>query len=189
MELPIDEIRDVLRALESAPFQEIRLEVGELKLVVRRHGGAEESPPLAETTEQVPVPTNTGEIRPSARREVPSVIGSTQATELPQDRSVSPAAEPTAADASCVAITAPMIGTFYRAPSPGAPPFVEVGDFVTPTTTVGIIDVMKVMNSLPAGASGVVTAILVEDAQLVEFGQPIVLVRPAGLPPEDGGVA
>jgi len=76
------------------------------------------------------------------------------------------------------AVRAPMVGTFYRAPEPGARPFVEVGDEVDADTTVGIIEVMKLMNSIPAGVHGVVRAVLVENARYVEYGQPLVLIDP-----------
>jgi acetyl-CoA carboxylase biotin carboxyl carrier protein len=78
-----------------------------------------------------------------------------------------------------VTIEAPMLGTFYRAEGPGRPPFVEVGTTVEPDTTVCIIEVMKMMNSVPAGVAGTVAEICQENAQLVEFGQPLFLVRPA----------
>lgn len=76
------------------------------------------------------------------------------------------------------AVRAPMVGTFYSAPEPGARPFVEVGDEVDADTTVGIIEVMKLMNSIPAGVRGVVRAVLVENARYVEYGQPLVLIDP-----------
>jgi acetyl-CoA carboxylase biotin carboxyl carrier protein len=72
-----------------------------------------------------------------------------------------------------------MVGTFYRAPQPGAPPFVEVGHAVTPDAVVCIIEVMKLLNSIPAGAEGTVTHILVEDAAAVETGQPLIVLEPA----------
>lgn len=78
-----------------------------------------------------------------------------------------------------IAITAPMVGTFYRCPQPGEPPFVEIGATVDKHSTVCIIEVMKLMNSLPAGVEGVVTRILVEDSQPVEYGQPLMYIRKA----------
>ena len=71
-----------------------------------------------------------------------------------------------------------MVGTFYRAPQPGAPPFVEVGQAVKPDSVVGIIEVMKLMNSITAGVHGTVEQILVGDASQVEAGQPIIVIRP-----------
>jgi acetyl-CoA carboxylase biotin carboxyl carrier protein len=78
-----------------------------------------------------------------------------------------------------VAIEAPMLGTFYRAEGPGRPPFVEVGATVEPDTTVCIIEVMKMMNSIPAGVAGTIVEVCEENAQLVEYGQPLFRVRPA----------
>jgi acetyl-CoA carboxylase biotin carboxyl carrier protein len=82
--------------------------------------------------------------------------------------------------ANATVIRAPMVGTFYRAPEPGARPFVLVGDRVTADTTVCIIEVMKLMNSIPAGADGVVTHVLVDDAAPVEANAPIIVLAPDG---------
>jgi acetyl-CoA carboxylase biotin carboxyl carrier protein len=76
-----------------------------------------------------------------------------------------------------VAITSPMVGTFYRCPKPGDPPFVEVGSAVKDDTVLCIIEVMKLMNSLEAKVKGVVTRILVEDSQPVEHGQPLMFIK------------
>jgi acetyl-CoA carboxylase biotin carboxyl carrier protein len=76
-------------------------------------------------------------------------------------------------------ITAPMLGTFYRAEAPGKPPFVEVGQPVEPDTIVCIIEVMKMMNSVTAGVSGTIAAVVPENAELVEYGQPLFRVEPA----------
>jgi acetyl-CoA carboxylase biotin carboxyl carrier protein len=76
-------------------------------------------------------------------------------------------------------IVAPMIGTFYRAPKPGAPPFVEIGASVTPDTVIGIIETMKLMNAAPAGVRGEIVEICVENGALVEAGQVLMRVKPA----------
>ncbi len=76
-------------------------------------------------------------------------------------------------------IKSPMIGTFYRAPSPDAAPYVEVGTPVEPDTVVCIIEAMKVMNEIKAEAKGVITQVLVENGKPVEFGQPLFKIRPA----------
>ncbi len=70
-------------------------------------------------------------------------------------------------------VTAPLLGTFYRAPKPGAPPFVDVGSVVEADTVIAIIEVMKLMNTVRAGRAGRVTEILVGDGALVEYGQPL----------------
>ncbi len=75
-------------------------------------------------------------------------------------------------------INSPMIGTFYRAPSPEAGHYVEIGTEVSPDTVVCIIEAMKVMNEIKAEAKGVITQIMVENAKPVEFGQPLFKIRP-----------
>ena len=94
------------------------------------------------------------------------------------ERAVEPA--PTAATADgAVTIDAPMLGVFYRAPSPGAPPFVDVGTRIERDTIVCVIEVMKMMNSVPAGVVGTIAEVHVENAEAVEFGQPLFRVMPA----------
>ena len=86
---------------------------------------------------------------------------------------------PTVAATGEVEIKSPMIGTFYRAPSPEAGSYAEVGSDVNPDTVVCIIEAMKVMNEIKAEVKGVITQILVENAKPVEFGQPLFKVRPS----------
>jgi len=76
------------------------------------------------------------------------------------------------------AVTAPLVGTFYRSPEPGAKPFVEVGDMVESGQEVGIIEAMKIMNRIVADASCKVVELLVNDGDMVEFGQPLMLLDP-----------
>ncbi|MFD3927688.1 acetyl-CoA carboxylase biotin carboxyl carrier protein [Streptomyces sp. NPDC058614] len=76
-------------------------------------------------------------------------------------------------------IEAPVIGVFYRSSSPGAPPFVEPGTTVEPDTTVGIVEVMKLMNPVTAGVAGTLGEFLVKDGEQVEFGQPLAVVTEA----------
>jgi len=78
-----------------------------------------------------------------------------------------------------VEIKSPMIGTFYRSPSPESAPYVEVGTEVGPDTVVCIIEAMKVMNEIKAEAKGVITQVMVENAKPVEFGQPLFKIRPS----------
>lgn len=78
-----------------------------------------------------------------------------------------------------VEVKSPMIGTFYRAPSPESAPYVEVGTEVSPETVVCIIEAMKVMNEIKAEAKGIVTQVLIENAKPVEFGQPLFKIRPS----------
>ncbi len=97
-----------------------------------------------------------------------------------------PASEPVASEAKPApvddtpkghTVNAPMVGTYYSAPSPGAPDFIKVGDSVKEGDTICIIEAMKILNQIEADVSGVVRAILVDNAQPVEFGQPLVVIE------------
>ncbi len=90
-----------------------------------------------------------------------------------------PAAAPAAPEpqTNSRSITSPMVGTFYRAPSPGAAPFVEVGDTVKKGQVIGIIEAMKLLNEVEADQDGVVTGFAVENGQPVEFGQPLLILE------------
>ena len=91
---------------------------------------------------------------------------------------LAPVAAPVPAGPATVEIESPMIGTFYRAPSPESQVYVEVGSEVNPETVVCLIEAMKVMNEIKAEVKGVVTQVLVENAKPVEFGQPLFRIRP-----------
>jgi acetyl-CoA carboxylase biotin carboxyl carrier protein len=88
-----------------------------------------------------------------------------------------PAAAAAPAEPKGHQLKSPMVGTFYRAPSPGAPPFVEVGQQVTKGQTLCIIEAMKLLNEIESDASGTVKAILVENGQPVEYGQPLFTIE------------
>jgi acetyl-CoA carboxylase biotin carboxyl carrier protein len=84
-----------------------------------------------------------------------------------------------AVDDGSHAVTAPMLGTFYRAEGPGRPPYVEVGTEVGPGTVICLIEVMKMMNSIEAGVAGTVAEVCAANGDLVEYGQPLFRVQPA----------
>ena len=101
---------------------------------------------------------------------------------VPPPTAIEPAAAraaPAAADPNVHEVLAPLLGTFYRAPKPGAAPFVEAGAHVDADTVIGIIEVMKLMNTVRAGVSGTVTEFLLADGALAEFGAPLLRVRKA----------
>jgi len=87
--------------------------------------------------------------------------------------------EPVEAADGLLEVTAPMVGIFYRSPAPGEPPFVEVGSRVDEHTTVCILEVMKLMSSVPAGVSGSIAEVCVENATPVEYGDLLFRVRPS----------
>ncbi len=115
------------------------------------------------------------------RKGVEPIITGARASAAGRCRSA-PAPPPTAAAAAAsetlLVIKSPMVGTFYAAPSPDAPPFVKVGDHVGPTPPSASIEAMKVFNEIPAEVSGKIVAVLVENGEPVEFGQPLFKVDP-----------
>ena len=159
-----EDLVEIVRLLRSASqFSEFRLRSGNIEIEVRRPNGAvaTPSPPAAGDHPSDPVGGEvTLEPAPAALR-VPHAHA--DVARLP---------------AGLALVRAPVLGTFYRAPEPGAPPFVEPGSRVAADTTVCIIEVMKLLNSIPAGCAGVVTHVLVNDAELVEHGQPLVAIDP-----------
>src|SRR5262245_21348401 len=104
-------------------------------------------------------------------------LGGAEHAPLPAEPESPPAPVPSV-DGALDLVAAPMLGVFYRAPAPGAPPFVEVGTRVEPQTVVCLIEVMKMMNSVPAGVLGTIVEVCAVNAELVENGAPLFQVRP-----------
>jgi acetyl-CoA carboxylase biotin carboxyl carrier protein len=160
MGLTDDDVREILRIIDESQLDELWIDMPGFRLHVRR-GGA---PPA----EAPPSP---------ARREAEPAAAPEPAAPEP-----APPAMPAAAGASsngAATIEAPMLGTFYRAGAPGEPPFVEVGSKVDADTVVCLIEVMKMMNSIKAGVAGTVVEVCADNAQLVEYGEPLFRVDPA----------
>ena len=97
---------------------------------------------------------------------------------VPQPIQPTAAAKPAAEEGRRIIIKSPMVGTFYRAPAPDAPPFAEVGQDVEVGQVVCIIEAMKLMNEIKSEVAGTIVKILVENAQPVEFGQPLFVIKP-----------
>ena len=156
-----DDVQRLIKLLDSSHFDELHLEAEGIKLSLRRNGAASAvSAPMAPPPVAAALPA-TSSSAPLTRVAAPS-----------------PALAPVA-DASLLEIRAPMLGTFYGAPKPGAAPFVAIGGQVGADSAVGIIEVMKLMNSISAGVEGVLVEVLVRDGDLVEFDQVLMRVRPA----------
>jgi acetyl-CoA carboxylase biotin carboxyl carrier protein len=105
------------------------------------------------------------------------MMGAPGMMQMPQQQAPAAAAPPAPAEPTGHTVKSPMVGTFYRAPSPGAPSFVEVGQAVTKGQTLCIIEAMKLLNEIESDATGTVKAILVENGQPVEYGQPLFLIE------------
>src|SRR5579871_3777508 len=116
---------------------------------------------------------------PAAAQSDDSVPMMAMPAPLPVMAAAPPTSPALAANTGEIDIKSPMIGTFYRSPSPEAAAYVEVGTEVTPDSVVCIIEAMKVMNEIKAEVKGVVTQLLVENGKPVEFGQPLFKVRPS----------
>lgn len=158
---------DLLQIVEliksSKQFSEFRLKIGEIEIELRRHRGDHA------TAVAIPPPPVSATVVPPAAS--PFAQSSNDA------RAAMRSANRTWASDSIV-VRAPMVGTFYRASAPESPPFVDIGQVVEPDTTVCIIEVMKLMNSIPAGVRGVVTQILANDGASVDTGAPLIVLDP-----------
>ena len=150
--LDLAEVRRLVNLMETKDLAEVEIEQEGKRVLVERH---------------VPGRAGSGHAREGYGAEVPPAPAA--------------AAAPAPAPASRgTEITSPMVGTFYRSPSPDASPFVEVGDRVSRETVVCIVEAMKVMNEIKAELEGEILEILVQNGEPVEFGQPLFLVRPTG---------
>jgi acetyl-CoA carboxylase biotin carboxyl carrier protein len=165
----VAKIRLLIESLDRSTLDFLHLEFGDVKLMIGK--GA---PPLADVGSPAAAATATATTPRPANSDGPFTAPSEQTRSPVQTAKTESAREGT------VAITAPMIGRFYAQREPGAPPFVSVGSEVTEDTTVAIIEVMKMFNSIPAGIRGVIAEICVQDSQFVEYGQVLFRVKPAG---------
>ena len=166
MELSEEDVLHILKLIDESKFDYFQLEVGDLKISVSK---GEPIPLISAPPSVSPAPA----ARPAAPLESPKPAAS-----APGMQKESPKVEAKAIAEGLVPVTAPLLGTFYVAPEPGAPPFVQVGSAVTEDTTVGLIEVMKVFNSVRAGVKGTVVEVVAQNGQFVEYGQTLYLVKP-----------
>ena len=167
--LSYDELLQMVKVFESSTeFSELHLKYGDVEVDLRKHGAT-----LAPVAQQ-----RTAFIDPpkAVLPQPPTLLKEQESTKNETGTAVSSSSD--AFPAGACMVKSAMVGTFYRKPEPGAQPFVTVGQRVTPDTTVCIIEVMKLMASIRAEYSGVVTHILVEDASPVEFGQTLIVIDP-----------
>ena len=154
-----EDVEEILKLLDATPVEEFELETTRFRITLRRaaDGG---------WTQERETRSSAGASRADLGRSAagPADTGGVAVS---------------TADADAPGIRSPLIGTFYRAPKPGAPPFVEVGSVVEPEAVIGIIETMKLMTSIYAGQSGRIVEILVPDGQPVEQNQLLMTVVPA----------
>jgi acetyl-CoA carboxylase biotin carboxyl carrier protein len=204
--LTAKDVAQITRLLEESNFDELYLELDGLKLSLRRGSAANVQSVVGAAMVPAPTPVRPATpastrtmpgspaVAPASLTAAPVSLAATSASSLapsascaasPDASPASPAAQTawaeatdpnTLADPNTVTVSAPLLGTFYRAPKPGAPPFVEIGSQVEEDTIVGIIEVMKLMNTVRAGVRGKVIQILGRDGALVEYGETLIRV-------------
>ena len=152
MSLTAKDVAEIMRLLEESTFESLSLEIDGVKLSLQRRSARSGAQSADSPTAPVPAAEMP---RPTPRKRV------------------KPPSEP-----GLIEVTSPLLGIFYRAPRPGEPPFVEVGSKLEDDTIVGIIEVMKLMNSVRAGVRGEVVEILVMNGAPVEYGEILLRVRP-----------
>jgi acetyl-CoA carboxylase biotin carboxyl carrier protein len=155
--MDIKEIRRIVQLMESGEVSEFEMEEEGFRLAIKRKTGSDQPVVVA---------------APAA----PAVSAVPSAAPAPAAPASASAPEE---DDGLVEVTSPIVGTFYRSPSPEADPFVKVGDEVEPDTVVCIVEAMKVMNEIQAEVRGVVKKILVDNATPIEYGQPLFKIEPA----------
>jgi acetyl-CoA carboxylase biotin carboxyl carrier protein len=159
MKLTNEDVQEILQLLDASSFDVLHLQTERFTLTLRRNGQG----PWSQETQVLAAP-NLLQASPSASVAVPSVAAK------PGENLTEGLKE----------VRASLLGTFYRAPKPGAPPFVEVGSRVEKDTVIGIIETMKLMNAVYAGAGGEVVEICHEDAQFAEQGAVLMRIKPEG---------
>lgn len=168
-ELTQEEVLQILELIEKSSFDYLELQLGDLKLTVSKSGvrpqggSASGAEPAASARPATKVEIEA--IKPGASARAPKPAEAPVLAQVPLREGTAP-------------IKAPMVGTFYTTPEPGAPPFVQAGSHVEEDTTVGLIEVMKVFNAVKSGIRGVITEVCVQNGQFVEYGQTLFLVRP-----------
>jgi acetyl-CoA carboxylase biotin carboxyl carrier protein len=161
MSLSHEDVLRILALLDASDFDELRLETSDYKLHVRRSGALPQEPAPADGATALPA-------------------GAAQSQAAPPQAPPATTAQSAPNPAQLTDVKTPLLGTFYRSPQPGAPPFVEVGSAVDTDTVIGIVEVMKLMSSISAGAKGVVAEVLAKDGALVEYNEVLMRIAPPG---------
>jgi acetyl-CoA carboxylase biotin carboxyl carrier protein len=164
----IEEIREILQIFLDSELEDLRLEIGDVRLAVSK--GLAAGLAAQPFVSSAPRPAAVAPAGEAAAEAAPAP------TSAPVDNSVGGAS---AVPEGWVAVTAPSVGVFYRRPAPDQPPFVEEGGEVAEGDPVGLIEVMKMFTSIAAPCKGRIARIAIEDATMVEYGQPLMYIEPA----------
>ncbi len=155
MSLTAKDVAEIMRLLEDSSFDSLSIEIDGMKLHLQRSSAK----PVRRDSEGMTAPLQAA---PQSAMAPPRLV-----------KKHKPPSEP-----GLFEVPSPLLGFFYRAPRPGEPPFIEVGSHVEDDTVVGIIEVMKLMNTVQAGVKGEVVEILAENGAAVEYGEILLRVRP-----------
>lgn len=161
----IQEIREIIKLVDASTIDEFVYEVKDAKVKLKKNAGVV-------VTDVTPVKK---EVAAPVVQQAPAAPAATPAPA--KEEEVAQAAAPVNDDASLHKITSPMVGTFYAAPNPESDPYVAVGDKVDDEKIVCIVEAMKLFNEIEAEVKGEIVEILVKDGDLVEYGQPLFLVK------------
>lgn len=165
----IQEIRELIRLIDQSSINEFKYENDDTKITLKKNNGAISSNSIQQTAVEQPTQES------SAPVVVQSIPNNSKTEETKTERTEEIKEE---ADSNLLKIESPMVGTFYAAPSPEEPPYVQVGDKVKEDSIVCIVEAMKLFNEIEAEVKGEIVEVLVENGQLVEYGQPLFLVKP-----------
>ena len=163
--LKIQEIREIIKLIDQSSIEKFSYELDGAKLELKK-GSGQKSTTIVETAQPIQQQFTVAPVQQSVEVIAPQ-----------EETPVSLAAVQQIEDPTLHKITSPMVGTFYSASSPDVPAYVQNGDKVKPEAVVCIVEAMKLFNEIEAEVSGEIVEILVKDGQLVEYGQPLFLVR------------
>lgn len=170
--MTLKEIQEIIKLVAKTELSEFKLKDGDVKLHIRGKSYVAVAPQVASPAS--PSIINVPAAAPAYPAPVPPPAPAAAPTNTP-----APAAPPAEESSKYVEVKSPMIGTFYRASSPDKDPYVKVGDQINAGDTVCIVEAMKLFNEIEAEVSGTIVKVLVEDAQPIEYDQPLFLVDPS----------
>lgn len=168
--LKIQEIREIIKLIDQSSIEKFTFESEGTKIKLEKRGNVTIAPVQTEQKNESPVQQE-APVQQEHKSEEPVKAPIEQEKGTPES---APAAKD---DPTLHKVTSPMVGTFYQSSSPDVPPYVQKGDTVKPDAIVCIVEAMKLFNEIEAEVSGEIVEILVEDGQLVEYGQPLFLVK------------
>lgn len=163
----IQEIREIIKLVDSSSIDEFVYEADGAKVKLKKNGVV-----VTET-----VAPKKEVVAPVVQQSAPAAAPVAPATPASAKAEEAPAAAPVNNDPSLHKIVSPMVGTFYQSPNPDSPAYVKVGDKVGDETIVCIVEAMKLFNEIEAEVQGEIVEVLVKDGELVEYGQPLFLVK------------